>query len=119
MHAAHAEAVRGGRRARPPGRRRLAPGAAAGRRAAHHDAEHRRRAAEGSYTVRTGHEDAKPIDDVAEVPEGRHVSEHEVDAGEGDRRSRYRARDCALLLGSLDDSMIVTVCLGEMSATYN
>lgn len=50
---------------------------------------------------RAGHEDSKPIYDVAKVQEGCDVPQHKIDAGEGRCGCCHTAGYCALFLGSL------------------
>lgn len=69
---------------------------------------------------RAGHEDSKPIYDVAKVQEGCDVPQHKIDAGEGRCGCCHTAGYCALLLGSLGRlychhyTRVYTICLSTM-----
>lgn len=63
--------------------------------------KHWRRAAAGHGPLRAGHQDAEPVDAVAEIQKGRHLSEPEVAVREG-RGGRHRHHSVyPLLLGHL------------------
>lgn len=50
---------------------------------------------------RARHENAKSIDNVAEIQERCNIPQHQIDAGEGDCGSRHTSCVRALLLGSI------------------